>query len=379
MVTCRSFQNFKSLIALFAENDKKALLSWSTADDKEALASGRLIYSSFCFKLVLRTVRDLLKTGPLPYDRVTMIIRKGAVYMDEVRLKDELMARLSNELDRPALQVIDGALSAVLRNYEVAKRETGLSTNVLCFPELDIFLGKMRFENYSTSTVNQYQRFLTDLLVFVGKPIQEITGEDVVECLNYYEQARQISTSTKDHKRRIASSFFTFLHERGYIQKNPMATVDPIKYVAEIREALTPREMEKMRIACGANIRDNTVLELFLATGCRVSEVVGMKVEDIDLAVGCVKVLGKGQKGDWAELLKYMDLEAINPTDKILQTSNTKYPRVTVFTDSQGGLFVRCYTSGNNYVELAVTSVGAYANKCVNGTVSSTTKFATFN
>mgnify|MGYP001520253725 CR=1 FL=1 len=48
--------------------------------------------------------------------------------MDEVRLKDELMARLSNELDRPALQVIDGALSSVLRNYEISKRETGLST-----------------------------------------------------------------------------------------------------------------------------------------------------------------------------------------------------------------------------------------------------------
>lgn len=66
--------------------------------------------------------------------------------MDEVRLKDELMARLSNELDRPALQVIDGALSSVLRNYEVAKRETGLSTNIISFPELDIFIGKMRFE-----------------------------------------------------------------------------------------------------------------------------------------------------------------------------------------------------------------------------------------
>ena len=105
--------------------------------------------------------------------------------MDDVRLKDELMARLSNELDRPALQVIDGALSAVLRNYEVSKRETGMSTNVLYFPELDIFLGKMRFENYSASTINQYQRFLTDLLVYVGKPVQKITGEDVVECLNY--------------------------------------------------------------------------------------------------------------------------------------------------------------------------------------------------
>ena len=75
-----------------------------------------------------------------------------------------------------------------------------------------------------------------------------------------------------------------------------MATVDPIKYVAEIREALTSREVEKLRIACGTNVRDNAVLELFLATGCRVSEVVGMNVEDIDLQVGCVKVLGKGQK-----------------------------------------------------------------------------------
>lgn len=216
--------------------------------------------------------------------------------MDEIRLKDELMARLAHELDRPALQVIDGALSAVLRNYEVEKRETGLSTDVISFPELEIFLGKLRFENYSKSTISQYQRFLTDLLVYVGKPVQNITGEDVVECLNYYEQVRQISTSTKDHKRRIASSFFAFLHDRGYINKNPMATVDPIKYVAEVREALSPREMEKMRIACGENIRENAVLELFLATGCRVSEVVNMRLENLDLQAGYVKVIGKGQK-----------------------------------------------------------------------------------
>ena len=76
-----------------------------------------------------------------------------------------------------------------------------------------------------------------------------------------------------------------------------MSTVDPIKYVAEIREALTSREVEKLRIACGTNIRDNAVLELFLASGCRVSEVVSMRVEDMDLQAGCGKVLGKGKKG----------------------------------------------------------------------------------
>ena len=216
--------------------------------------------------------------------------------MDETRLKDELMARLSNTLERPVLEVIDGALSAVLRDYEVNKRETGLSTEVVIWPEYDMFMGRMIFGGYSKSTIRQYGTFLREMLVYVGKPVQEITGDDVVSCLNAYADARQISGSTKDHKRLICSSFFGFLHDRGYISRNPMAMIDPIKYVAEVREALNSREVEKMRISCGTSIRDNLVLELFLATGCRVSEVVGMRVEDIDLENGCVKVLGKGQK-----------------------------------------------------------------------------------
>ena len=96
--------------------------------------------------LVLRTVKQSGRLSHLLLQyRYPNIVKEGGNFMDEVRLKDELMARLSNELDRPALQVIDGALSSVLRNYEVSKRETGLSTNIINFPELDIFIGKMRF------------------------------------------------------------------------------------------------------------------------------------------------------------------------------------------------------------------------------------------
>lgn len=75
-----------------------------------------------------------------------------------------------------------------------------------------------------------------------------------------------------------------------------MVRVDPIEYTATVRQALTTREVEKLRIACGADIRDNAVLELFLATGCRVSEVVNMRLENMDLREECVKVLGKGDK-----------------------------------------------------------------------------------
>mgnify|MGYP002793612859 CR=1 FL=1 len=106
--------------------------------------------------------------------------------MDEIKLKDELMARLAHELDRPALQVIDGALSAVLREYEVCKKETGLSTEVMTWPEYDIFMSRMIFGGYSKSTIRQYGTFLRELLVYVGKPVQEITGDDIVSCLNAY-------------------------------------------------------------------------------------------------------------------------------------------------------------------------------------------------
>ena len=216
--------------------------------------------------------------------------------MDEIRLKDELMARLSGEMERDALQMVEAALLIVLRDYEIKKKETQLSTEVVTWPEYDIFISRLKFSGYSRSTITQYSAFIKNLLVYVGKPVDEITGDDIVACLNAYAAAKQISDSTKDHKRLICSSFFAFLHDRGYIVKNPMSTVDPIKYTAEVREALTSREVEKLRISCGENLRDNLILELFLATGCRVSEIVGMRVENINLESGSVKVLGKGQK-----------------------------------------------------------------------------------
>lgn len=221
----------------------------------------------------------------------------GGNDMDENRLKDELLARLVGEVDRPMLQVIDGALSSVLRDYDVKRKETQLSTNIVSFPELDLFLGRMQYRNCAKGTIRQYRSTLMDFLVYVNKPVQQIDDGDIIEFLNAYEASRNIKKRTKDGKRRIISSFFTYLLNNGYLPHgNPMTRVDPIDYTKTVRQALTPREVEKLRIACRNNIRDNVVLELFLATGCRVSEVVDMRLENMDLKEECVKVHGKGDK-----------------------------------------------------------------------------------
>ena len=75
-----------------------------------------------------------------------------------------------------------------------------------------------------------------------------------------------------------------------------MVRVEAIEYTKTVRQALTAREVEKLRIACGSDARDNAILEMFLATGCRVSEVANMRIEDIDIKEECIRVLGKGDK-----------------------------------------------------------------------------------
>ena len=59
--------------------------------------------------------------------------------MDNMRLQDEILAKLIGILDKPVMQMVEAAVSVVLRNYDVTRKETSLSTTVVEFPELDMF------------------------------------------------------------------------------------------------------------------------------------------------------------------------------------------------------------------------------------------------
>ena len=70
------------------------------------------------------------------------------------RFQEEILAQLAGIIDRQVLQMVEAAVGSVLRNYEVTRKETALSTNVVEFPELDLFLGRMRYRNCAAGTVN---------------------------------------------------------------------------------------------------------------------------------------------------------------------------------------------------------------------------------
>jgi integrase/recombinase XerD len=111
---------------------------------------------------------------------------------------------------------------------------------------------------------------------------------------------RGYADTTRARKVASARSLFSFLKEEGVIARDPTEDLRSPRVGRSLPEALTVEEVETLLTATGGDApeaaRDQAMLELIYATGIRVSELVSMEVEDIDLEQGFVRCFGKGSK-----------------------------------------------------------------------------------
>ena len=97
-------------------------------------------------------------------------------------------------------------------------------------------------------------------------------------------------------------SFFGFLLRSGAIEENPAEELDSPKVKKQLPHTLTPDEVDRLLALPGQGgstpkaLRDTALLETLYATGMRVSEVAGVTLDDLDLAAGTVRCVGKGSK-----------------------------------------------------------------------------------
>jgi integrase/recombinase XerC len=111
---------------------------------------------------------------------------------------------------------------------------------------------------------------------------------------------KKFSASTMRRKLSTLSSFFRFLCREGYIQSNVVKSVPAPKMENKLPSFLSVDEMFRLiDLPNGEGflvVRDRAIMELFYSTGVRISELVSLKIEDIDRTAKMVKVLGKGGK-----------------------------------------------------------------------------------
>jgi integrase/recombinase XerC len=174
---------------------------------------------------------------------------------------------------------------------------------------LDGFLDHLRLnENASTHTVRAYDsdlsQFLTFLAASAGRRRAELTLDDLdpqnIRAFLGDLHRRGNSRSSVARKLAAIRSFGRYLRREGLVEGDPAALVGTpkreVRLPAHLAEGEMTRLLEVPDVSQPLGRRDRAILELFYASGLRLSELVGLDLEDLNLNGRMVRVLGKGRK-----------------------------------------------------------------------------------
>jgi integrase/recombinase XerC len=192
---------------------------------------------------------------------------------------------------------------------------------------IQAFLQHLKYEkNCAANTFNSYSRDLEEFLGFLSRddatkeiPLAQI---DHITIREFLASLRFKGNQKSSVARKLAAirSLFRFLHREGTIEQNPARLVRTPRVPKRNPRFLSENEIETILElpdrSTERGARDSSMLELLYATGIRVSELVGLNLEDCSLRQQLVKVKGKGRKerlvpfGDKTSeaLIQYLDI-----------------------------------------------------------------------
>ena len=170
----------------------------------------------------------------------------------------------------------------------------------------DSFLDYLRYErNYSEKTVLAYGEDIAQLAEFVKgengdfNPV-EVNPEIIREWMISLMDKGYTSTSVN---RKLSSlrSFYKFLLKRGEVNVDPLRKIAGPKNKKPLPSFLKESEMNKLLDETDfgdgfKGVRDRLIIEMFYATGIRLSELIGLDDKDVDFSASLLKVTGKRNK-----------------------------------------------------------------------------------
>lgn len=168
---------------------------------------------------------------------------------------------------------------------------------------LDHFVTYLRAErNLAPKSVEAYATDVRDYLVEIDKrgvTVEGATREDVLEHLAYLGKK---GLSPRSRARHLAAlrGFHRFLEDEKLAPADPTADLDTPRSARKLPVFLNLDEVERLLEAPDvktlAGVRDRAMIEVLYATGLRVSELVSLGINDVNLTDGYVITLGKGRK-----------------------------------------------------------------------------------
>lgn len=209
---------------------------------------------------------------------------------------------------------------------------------------ISLFLTHVKVEKgLASNTVAAYHRDLAKFNAFAQKrklALEAVTRDDLVDLLAGLYRQKLESKSVARHLVSLRN-FFRFAQIHELIVADPSVTLESPKIRRSLPGYLRLEEVERLLAQPDAKtalgLRDRAMLEVLYSAGLRVSELIGMRVTDLDTKVGCVRCIGKGDK----ERIVPVGKKALSMVERYLRDARPKLIRKapsspTLFVNRRG-------------------------------------------
>ena len=242
-------------------------------------------------------------------------------------MKDELISKITlalADIINSDLGELKSRLYIAMHGYNIKLENTELVVREENKDEwfFKKFIMTKTVQGLSEKTIKLYAAEIPKILRKIGKPVEKLESDDILYYLAVRECQDKVSKVTCLNELRYLRSFLEFLSVEGYIPSNPVRKIGTIKIEKKKKKAFSDMELVKIRKAC-KNLKEKAIIEILLSTGCRVAELVSIKIKDLEDRKIVVKGKGKRNK----ERTVYLNAQALYAVEEYMESmAKTKNP-----------------------------------------------------
>ena len=199
-------------------------------------------------------------------------------------------------------------------------------------------------KKYSENTIKAYNNDLKKFKNFIkNKTINNIDENSIKDYIKHLNKENN-DTKTISHNISTLRSFYKFLLIEKKVNKNPMEYIELPKTKKSLPKTLSIEEIDKLldiNLTDAFSFRNKAMLELMYSSGLRVSELINVKIHDIDVSNCIIRIMGKGSKerivplGDYA--IRYIELYLKEYREKLIKRELNDY----LFLNNHGAKMTR--------------------------------------
>ena len=179
-------------------------------------------------------------------------------------------------------------------------------------------------KGYSQNTLAAYRNDLSQFAAYLGKhqlSWDQVDRDIIMDYIMLMKAEQEYASSTVARKVAAIKSFFHYLVNQGELADDPTATLDSPKVRKRLPKSISAEDMERLLAEPASEetpkaLRDRALLEVLYATGLRVTELVSLDVDDVNLASATVRVV---RARDKRERLVPIHQRAIEPLQEYLE------------------------------------------------------------